>query len=447
MTNGDAPQAIGKAGAMTREVVSPLRSDCDVLVIGGGPAGSTISTLLCRKGWRVSLLEKDRHPRFHIGESLLPRNMPIFDELGVMDEVRRIGVIKRGADFTLPGYEGYLMVDFSRALDPSQPTAFQVKRSEFDEVLLRNAQRTGVSIHEGVRATAVEFLSDDQIEVTAKDDAGAVKQWTARFLVDASGRDTFLANRFGIKVRNRNHESAALFAHFDNVVRREGEEAGNISMYWFQYGWFWVIPLREGQVSVGAVCRPEYLKSRNGSSEDFFAETIRQCPGLVERMKDAAMVTDTMAAGNFSYYSKRMFDNNYLLIGDAFAFIDPVFSTGVFLAMSGARSGAEVIDVRLRNPALGRRLLATHERRVAGWISAYSWFIYRFTSPAMKRLFMTRGNPLRIKSALLSLMSGDTRPSMARSVRIAIFKALYYLVTVLDWRSARQWRRDTRITT
>ena len=191
MTDGDKPQTIREADAPAEQVVSPLRNDCDILVVGGGPAGSTISTLLCRKGWRVSLLEKDRHPRFHIGKSLLPRNMPILDELGVMDEVRRIEVVKRGADFTLPGYEGYLMVDFSRALEPSQPTAFQVKRSEFDEVLLRNAQRTGVSIHEGVRATAVEFLSEDQIEVTAKDEAGVVKQWTARFLVDASVETPF----------------------------------------------------------------------------------------------------------------------------------------------------------------------------------------------------------------------------------------------------------------
>lgn len=420
---------------------------CDVLVIGGGPAGSTASTLLRRKGWQVTLLEKDVHPRFHIGESLLPRNLPIFDELGVMDEIRRIGVVKRGADFSLPGHEGYVVVDFSQALDPSPPTAFQVRRAEFDEVLLRNAQRSGVSVHEGVRATAVEFLSDGRIEVSARDNSSTAHRWKARFLVDASGRDTFLANRFGTKIRNRHHESAALFAHFDNVVRREGEEEGNISMYWFQHGWFWVIPLRAGRVSIGAVCRPGYLKSRSVPIETFFIETIQQSPDLAARMRHAALVTDTMTAGNFSYYSRRMFDRNYILIGDAFAFIDPVFSTGVFLAMSGARSAADAVDVSLRNPALGRRLLAKHERLVVAWIHAYSWFIYRFTSPAMMRLFMTRRNPLRLKSALLSLMSGDTRPSLRRSARIVIFKGLYYLHTVLTLRQSIQWRRDTRVMT
>lgn len=420
---------------------------CDVLVIGGGPAGSTISTLLCRKGWKVSLLEKDTHPRFHIGESLLPRNLPIFDELGVMEEIARIGIVKRGADFSLPGYNGYMAVDFSNALDPHPSTAFQVKRAQFDQVLLQNAKRTGVRVHEGVRATSVEFLGDSHAEVSSRDDSGASCVWKARFLVDASGRDTFLANRFGIKVRNRHHESAALFAHFDHVVRREGEEEGNISMYWFKHGWFWVIPFRDGHVSVGAVCRPEYLKSRKVSTDQFLMQTIGLCPALADRMKSAVMVTEAMAAGNFSYYSKWMHDKNYLLIGDAFAFIDPVFSTGVFLAMSGARSAAEAIDVTLRNPALGRRLLIKHERRIVAWISAYSWFIYRFTSPAMQKLFMTRRNPLRLKSALLSLMSGDTRPSLARSIRIAIFKGFYYLSTVANLRKSHRWKIDTQVRT
>jgi len=420
---------------------------CDVLVIGGGPAGSTVSTLLTRKGWRVVLIEKDVHPRFHIGESLLPRNLPIFDELGVMEDIARIGIVKRGADFSFSGYSGHITVEFCNALDPQPPTAFQVKRAQFDHILLQNAKRTGVSVHEGVRATAVEFRTDDSIEVASRDASGADLTWKTRFLVDASGRDTFLANRFGIKVRNRHHESAALFAHFDHVVRREREEEGNISMYWFRHGWFWVIPFRDGHVSVGAVCQPEYLKSREVPTEQFLTDTIAQCPELAARMKNAVMVTEAMAAGNFSYYSKWMYKRNCLLVGDAFAFIDPVFSTGVFLAMSGARSAADAIDVTLRDPGRGRSLLARHERRIVSWISAYSWFIYRFTSPAMQKLFMTRRNPLRLKSAILSLMSGDTQPSLSRSIRITIFKGFYYICTVANLRKSRQWRIDTRVTT
>src|SRR5262245_6208541 len=212
---------------------------CDVLVIGGGPAGSTVSTFLRRDGWHVVLLEKDEHPRFHIGESLLPRNLPIFDELGVAEKIRAIGVLKRGADFTLPGETTHVVADFSKAFDPSPPTAYQVKRAEFDETLLRHAEQAGVIVHERTKATSVRFEGEEKAIIESRNDKGETKTWQARFLVDASGRDTFLGNRLNLKVKNPAHESAAIFAHFDNVTFRDGEEAGNISMYFFQHGWYW----------------------------------------------------------------------------------------------------------------------------------------------------------------------------------------------------------------
>jgi len=418
---------------------------CDVLVIGGGPAGSTVSTFLRRDGWHVVLLEKDEHPRFHIGESLLPRNLPIFDELGVAEKVRAIGVLKRGADFTLPGETTHVVADFSRALEPSPPTAYQVKRAEFDEVLLRHAEQAGVIVHERTKATAIRFDGEDKAIVESQNENGETKTWQARFLVDASGRDTFLGNRLDLKVKNPDHESAAIFAHLDDVTRRDGEEAGNISMYFFEHGWYWFIPLRDGRMSVGAVCRPAYLKSRTVPIKQFFLDTLALCPELADRMRHASLATDVMTAGNFSYVSKRMFDRNYILIGDAYAFIDPVFSTGVFLAMSGARSGAKTITACLREPASRRRRLADHQRRVRRWLRVYSWFIYRFTSPAMKRLITTRGNPLRLKSAAISILSGDTTPSLSRSIRIMGFKAVYYLFCLQSWEQSRQWRRHVQV--
>jgi flavin-dependent dehydrogenase len=418
---------------------------CDVLVIGGGPAGSTVSTFLRRDGWHVVLLEKDEHPRFHIGESLLPRNLPIFDELGVADKIRAIGVLKRGADFTLPGERTHVVADFSRALEPSPPTAYQVKRAEFDEVLLRHAEQAGVIVHERTKAMAIRFDGEEKAIVESRNEKGETKTWQARFLVDASGRDTFLGNRLNLKVKNPDHESAAVFAHFDNVTRRDGEEAGNISMYFFDHGWYWFIPLRDGRMSVGAVCRPAYLKSRTVPIKQFLLDTLALCPELADRMRGASLATDVMTAGNFSYASKRMFDKNYILIGDAYAFIDPVFSTGVFLAMSGARSGAETITACLREPSSRRRRLTDHQRRVRRWLRVYSWFIYRFTSPAMKRLITTQGNPLRLKSAAISILSGDTKPSLSRTVRIMAFKAVYYIFCLQSWEQSRQWRRHVQV--
>jgi flavin-dependent dehydrogenase len=418
---------------------------CDVLVIGGGPAGSTVSTFLRRDGWNVVLLEKDEHPRFHIGESLLPRNLPIFDELGVAEKIRAIGVLKRGADFTLPGETTHVVADFSNALDPSPPTAYQVKRAEFDEVLLRHAQESGVVVHERTKATAVRFEGDERAIVESRNDKGETKTWGARFLVDASGRDTFLGNRFNLKVKNPKHESAAIFAHFENVPFRPGDEAGNISMYFFKHGWYWFIPLRGNIMSIGAVCRPAYLKSRKVPIKQFLMETLALCPELSDRMRAATLASDVMTAGNFSYDSKQMYDRNYLLIGDAYAFIDPVFSTGVFLAMSGARSGAETITACLRDPASRKNRLAQHQRRVRRWLRVYSWFIYRFTSPAMNRIITTPGNPHRLKSAAISVLSGDTTMSLSRILRITAFKAVYYLFTLRAWQQSRDWRRHVQV--
>jgi flavin-dependent dehydrogenase len=162
-------------------------------------------------------------------------------------------------------------------------------------------------------------------------------------------------------------------------------------------------------------------------------------------MRGATLASDVMTAGNFSYDSKRMYDKNYLLIGDAYAFIDPVFSTGVFLAMSGARSGAATITACLRDPPGRSRRLAEHERRVRRWLRVYSWFIYRFTSPAMNRIITTPGNPHRLKSAAISILSGDTTMTLSRMLRIMAFKSVYYLFTLQTWQQSREWRRHVQV--
>lgn len=206
----------------------------DVLVIGGGPAGSTTATLLAQKGFRVALLEKARHPRFHIGESLLPANLPLFDELGVGEAMRAIGVPKHAAEFVSPWHEpGSQTFHFADAWNKSMPSAYQVLRSEFDEILIRNAERKGARVVEGCKVTSVDLESHpEQVQATALHDDGSKSQWTARFLVDASGRDTFLSNRFKIKYPNPDHNSTAIYAHFKGAKRHAGAAQGNITIFW-----------------------------------------------------------------------------------------------------------------------------------------------------------------------------------------------------------------------
>lgn len=430
--------------------VHRMSDTTDALVIGGGPGGSTIATLLRRKGWRVVLCEKEHHPRFHVGESLLPLNLPVFARLGVLDQVKRIGVLKYGADFSSHQQADKTeTIYFSDALDKRHPYAFHVRRSEFDHLLLKNSAAEGVVVREGVGVKEVIFRSGQPHLVRAADDRGDEHEWQARFVIDASGRDTFLAGKLGLKRKNKKHQSAAIFAHFENVTRRIGKDEGNISIYWFQHGWFWMIPLQGGIASVGAVCWPEYLKTRRSHLEEFFWETIRLCPGVHKRMQRAKVVGEVRATGNYSYRAARMYGDGYLLVGDAFSFIDPVFSSGVYLAMNSAALGAEAVDAQLRGSPSANRPMKKFDREVRRGLRVFSWLIYRFTSPAIQELFMAPRNVFRMKKAIISVLAGDVFSNRAVKLPLALFKVVYYVTWLKEltraWSAYRRRRRNVQI--
>ena len=416
--------------------------ECDVLVIGGGPAGSTMATLLARQGRRVVLLEKEHHPRFHIGESLLPGNVELFDRLGVLDQVEKIGMPKFGIEFVPPDLDERSYVDFSEGWDPSKGSAWQVRRSELDELLFRNAAKQGALAVEGAKVRQVDFDADGA-SVQATLDDGTKCAWRARFVVDASGRDTLLATKFKSKQKNPDHNSTALFGHFRNARRLPGKREGNISICWFEHGWFWFIPLADGSTSVGAVCWAYYLKARDKPLKDYFYDTIAMCPELHDRLKDATLVDDAVhATGNFAYASTHASGDRYLLVGDAFTFIDPMFSSGVFLAMQSAFDGAELVATALDRPArlpAARRVI---ERRMRAGPRDYSWFIYRVTNPTIRDMFMHPKNIYKVKQGLMSLLAADLRHGLPYRMSLVMFKVVYYVVSLTHWRRTYAgWKR------
>jgi len=420
------------------------RQECDVLVIGGGPAGTTVAPLLAAKGYRVVLLEKARHPRFHIGESLLPANLPLFERMGVAEEIKAIGMEKWGAEFVSPHHEMPQCFHFADAWDKTMPYAYQVKRAEFDTILLRNAEKKGVEVHECCKAKTVDFLPDNSgAVIKAQYDDGRELAWKARFVVDASGRDTFLANRFQIKHRNPKHNSSAIYGHFAGAKRHDGQAAGNITIFWFEHGWFWFIPMMNDVTSIGMVTWPYYMKTIGERNiEQFLIDGIAMCPALAERLKEAKLVNKVEATGNFSYVSERNHGQNYLLLGDAYAFIDPVFSSGVLLAMNSGVLGAEAIDTCLSKPAQSAAALKRFDALMKHGPKEFSWFIYRVTNPIMRDFFMFPKNIFRVKEALLSVLAGDIFGKTPIWRSIWMFKLLYYIANIIQPKRAFMgWKR------
>ena len=413
-------------------------------MIGGGPGGATIAALLAERGRDVVLIEKARHPRFHIGESLLPLNMPLFERLGVDEEIKRIGMTKYGAEFVSPWHAQAVTFDFANAVDKTHPYAYQVRRSEFDQILFRNAVRKGATAFEACRVTGVAFNAHGAA-VTARGEDGRERQWQTKFVVDASGRDTVLAKQFGIKRRNRRHNSAAIFGHFSGAARLPGKAAGNISLFWFDHGWFWFIPLHDGATSIGAVCTPDYMKTRATDPARFLLATIALCPALAARLRDAALCSPVTATGNYSYEVKRAAGRDYLLLGDAFTFIDPVFSTGVLFAMQSAFAGADTVETCLDDARHAPAALRAFDRAMRHGPKIFSWFIYRVTTPTLRDLFMGPGNP-QLQEAVLSVLAGDIFRGTRLGLRLFAFKTIYYLTNLFNpHRSLSAWKKRRQI--
>ncbi len=331
--------------SLSTEVSQP-----DVIVIGGGPGGSTVSTLIVKGGYKVELFEREHFPRFHIGESLIPHTYHVLERLDMLPKLKASRFVKK--------YSVQFINQHGRLSEPfyfldhkphESSQTWQVVRSDFDHMMLENAREHGVTVHEGTRVLEVLFEGDRCIGVRVQDEGGKEREVLAKVVVDASGQGSMIASRLKLREWDPVLRKGALWTYWEGAFRDVGRDEGATIVIQTQgkKGWFWYIPLYNDVVSVGVVAAYDYLFKDRGDqdNEAIYFEEVARCPGIEPRLAKARRVAPFRAAKEYSYRSRRAAGPGWVLVGDAFGFLDPLYSSGVLLALtSGAMAADAVIE-------------------------------------------------------------------------------------------------------
>jgi flavin-dependent dehydrogenase len=325
-----------------------LPRETDVVVIGGGPAGSTASTLLSKHGYKVELFEREKFPRFHIGESLIPQTYFVLERLGMLPKMQGSHFVKKYS-VQFVNQRGKLSAPFYFIDNKPHPSSqtWQVRRSEFDHMMLNNAREHGVNVHEGVRVLEVLFEGDRAVGVRIKTEDGTEREVRAKVVVDASGQSSLLMDRLGLRVWDPVLKKAAIWTYWKGAFRDTGRDEGTqvVIQTEGKKGWFWYIPLHDDIVSVGVVAGYEYLFTERATKdlEAIYFEEVAKTPGVQPRIKNATRCDIFRAQKEYSYRATQAAGNGWVLCGDAFGFLDPLYSSGVLLALTSASMAADSI--------------------------------------------------------------------------------------------------------
>jgi flavin-dependent dehydrogenase len=393
----------------------------DAIILGGGPAGAVAGLLLARAGIKVCVLEKSRHPRFHIGESILPRNFPLIQELGLEPALRRLPHLpKYGAEFGFGNDPRTMSFGFSDGLLPGSPT-FNVERAPFDKMLLDSARDAGARVFEETAGDQILRLEDDAVELTA-----GGRKISARILLDCSGQSAVVGRHLNTRrgFDDPHLRKVAYFEHFENVQRLSGNAMGHPGIIMCSEGWFWLIGLNASKTSVGFVSHPGLAKAINVSPDRLLQWAIARCPLVRERMRNATGPQTNQVLSDFSYTCRPYAGPGYMLVGDAACFLDPIFSTGVTLAMLGAQQAAagaiEILQGRI-TPAAARR---SYCRFVEASTAIFWRLIRNFYRHSFRELFMNGRGPLQVHKAVISILAGQVfpRPVWALRWRLHFFE-------------------------
>ena len=327
-------------------MINSTKNRADVVVIGGGPGGATTSTLIAQRGYKVQLFERERFPRFHIGESLIPETYWVLKRLNMLEKMKASPFVKKHS-VQFVGSSGKLSEPFyfmEHKLHECSQT-WQVLRSEFDKMMLDNAREHGVDVHEGVRVLDVLFDGPRATGIRIKQEDGAEREIHAQVVVDASGQSAMISNRFKLRVADPELKKGALWTYYEGAYRDQGRDEGATLVLQTagKKGWFWYIPLHNNIVSVGVVAAFDYLFDGRGDHETIYNEELDRCPAVKERVSIGKRVAGFYATKDYSYRSNQPAGDGWVLVGDAFGFLDPLYSSGVLLALKSGQLAADTI--------------------------------------------------------------------------------------------------------
>ncbi len=402
----------------------------EVVIIGGGPAGSTAATILAQAGRKTLVLEKEKFPRFHIGESLLPYNRQIFEEIGIWPKIAAAGFMKkRGAQFLMGNGSLGIRLNFSNGSFNKYQESIHVERSKFDDMLLTHAREAGAEVREESRVIECRVGAED-VSVRYRDADGAEQEVRSKFLIDASGLSNLTASRDALRDYYPGHRKVAIFGHFANTDMPQGDEKGDILIVRRENSWFWLIPLEDNKTSVGLVLDRADLQNPGKDIGKIFHDAVQDTAAVRDRFARAEAVGDLHAVADFSYRNSRLVEPRLVRVGDASGFIDPVFSSGVMLAMASARHGARVVDEALTAGTALTAGMRAYEKTTRKCLSLYWEFIENFYTLPFAQVFFQPTNRLRMVCAISSVLAGSTETSFAVRWRLRVF---FLIVRLNKW--------------